>query len=116
MGIGRIDRACYPHPDLPVRGISGRPELRGGDQGVPRRSRDWPCLVAGDLCHSEQAEGAVMEGWICPSCKRGVAPSEKHCGHGGALAYPAYLMPNIAPTYTGRPSLTPPYEITCGIG
>ncbi len=27
----------------------------------------------------------MREGWICPSCKRGVSPDEKHCDHGDAL-------------------------------
>jgi hypothetical protein len=30
----------------------------------------------------------VNEGWKCPVCGRGVAPSEKSCDHGGNLALP----------------------------
>lgn len=28
----------------------------------------------------------MREGWICPQCRRGVSPDEKHCDHGGAFA------------------------------
>ena len=27
----------------------------------------------------------MSEGWICPVCRRGVAPTERHCDHGGSL-------------------------------
>lgn len=28
----------------------------------------------------------MTEGWKCPVCGRGVAPSEKTCDHGGGIA------------------------------
>ena len=37
-----------------------------------------------------------MEGWICPVCKRGVAPSEKHCDHGSGLTMPLPALPTVA--------------------
>lgn len=67
----------------------------------------------------------MSEGWKCPVCGRGVAPSEKTCEHGeghGGLEAP--FNPNTIPMGPSRieprmPSLTgdryvPPYEITCG--
>ena len=35
-----------------------------------------------------------MKGWTCPSCGRGVAPTEKTCDHGGALKARDYLPPD----------------------
>lgn len=32
----------------------------------------------------------MNEGWICPGCGRGVAPTERHCDHGGIVALPAW--------------------------
>lgn len=32
----------------------------------------------------------MNEGWICPSCKRGVAPTEKTCDHGGQILQPMW--------------------------
>lgn len=53
----------------------------------------------------------MNEGWKCPVCGRGVAPSEKHCEHGGSqLHIPGslplpYTMPN-----TSQP--LPPLPVT----
>ena len=46
----------------------------------------------------------MAEGWICPSCKRGVAPTEKTCDHGVPWAISATLR---------RPEecLCPPFTI-----
>ena len=40
----------------------------------------------------------MAEGWVCPSCKCGVAPDQKFCDHAGAApqvtpVYPAYPQP-----------------------
>ena len=51
----------------------------------------------------------MTEGWICPVCKRGVAPSEKHCDHGGASYPDVPIVPGTgtpAPLPTMRPPLT----------
>ncbi len=40
----------------------------------------------------------MTEGWTCPTCKRGVAPGEKYCDHGGVQTLwqfnPATLPPS----------------------
>lgn len=73
----------------------------------------------------------MSEGWKCPVCGRGVAPSEKTCehgaGHGGVVPtfiprgppWPNQWLPSEVPNDV--PSRTadwyrwrPPYEITCG--
>jgi hypothetical protein len=42
----------------------------------------------------------VNTGWLCPSCGRGVAPSEKTCDHGGQVqAAQPYLAPIYQPGY-----------------
>lgn len=48
----------------------------------------------------------MNEGWTCPVCKRGVAPTEKYCDHGQA----AVCVPSVfdIPRY---PS-TAPYPLT----
>lgn len=77
----------------------------------------------------------MTEGWKCPVCGRGVAPSEKVCEHGdghgglGVPIVPTFIQhdpprPNQWRPYEGPndvPSRTadwyrwrPPYEITCG--
>lgn len=33
----------------------------------------------------------MREGWICPSCKRGVSPDHKYCDHSGQLFIHPYL-------------------------
>lgn len=45
-----------------------------------------------------------MDGWKCPVCGRGVAPSEKHCDHGGSLAQPYFpgMFPSVMPTVPWR--------------
>lgn len=53
----------------------------------------------------------MNEGWICPVCRRGVAPTEKHCDHGGGVAaiMPPYQVgppPPIGPNTTLRPHWT----------
>jgi uncharacterized Zn-binding protein involved in type VI secretion len=56
-------------------------------------------------------------GWICPSCKRGVAPGEKTCDHGGVVsAIPHVVIQGIPSTGTGdaRPWWHTP-QITCGM-
>lgn len=70
----------------------------------------------------------MSEGWKCPVCGRGVAPSEKTCDHGALdlrspdwqrqFYPPLYPPPKNpwsppTPTRTGDP-WRPPYEITCG--
>lgn len=40
----------------------------------------------------------MNDGWTCPVCRRGVAPSEKTCDHGGAAAVDPYWK-NWQPIY-----------------
>ena len=58
----------------------------------------------------------MIEGWKCPVCGRGVAPSEKYCDHGGGIA--AIPLPQpwnpLAPN-SGTP-LPPWPTTTCVIG
>ena len=57
----------------------------------------------------------MNEGWKCPVCGRGVAPSEKTCDHGAAKVH---LAPNGPPSWPNVPRTNdwwgPPYEITSG--
>ena len=55
------------------------------------------------------------EGWVCPTCKRGVSPDEKHCDHQGGnmiIGTPVYFpyMPDpvTAPIYPLGPFPTTP--------
>lgn len=70
----------------------------------------------------------MTEGWKCPVCSRGVAPSEKFCNHGNYIGWsvPQYPLPSttvpswpISPTWyyyptriSGTVSNTPPVS-TC---
>lgn len=66
----------------------------------------------------------MIEGWKCPVCGAGVAPTEKRCEHGGVVAAPNPFQPFYVPP-TGQPPgwvqpLTPcdppwpyPYAPTC---
>ena len=57
----------------------------------------------------------MNEGWKCPVCGRGVAPTEKHCNHDatGVFANPV-IVPSIWPTpfTTGTPIWNPPPHFT----
>lgn len=53
----------------------------------------------------------MAEGWKCPVCGRGVAPSEKVCEHGashGGLGVP--IVPTFIPHDHPRPNQWRPYE------
>lgn len=41
----------------------------------------------------------MNEGWICPVCRRGVAPTEKSCGHGNIFAN--FPIPVLVPMNDG---------------
>lgn len=57
----------------------------------------------------------MSEGWKCPVCGRGVAPTEKNCGHEGGVG----TMPYV-PTFVPNPNTAPAYpphwrwQPTCG--
>ena len=52
----------------------------------------------------------MADGWKCPVCSRGVAPTERHCDHGNSvLAVPQI---NIVPT--SQCSCSHGMEIYCG--
>jgi len=61
----------------------------------------------------------MSEGWKCPVCSRGVAPTESHCDHGGVNYIPA---PSTGPYYPNVwPSTVTPtpywwHTVTCGSG
>lgn len=45
----------------------------------------------------------MNEGWKCPVCGRGVAPTERFCTHGGGVAAPILPNPMASAPYTAPP-------------
>lgn len=57
----------------------------------------------------------MNEGWKCPVCGRGVAPSEKHCEHGSPLpGFGPVYIPTHWPATPGPDEWRPPPPVTCG--
>jgi len=57
----------------------------------------------------------MNEGWKCPVCSRGVAPTEKHCDHGGLGALQPLPCVSYLPSHPvppGFPGEINPYPIT----
>jgi len=48
----------------------------------------------------------MNQGWTCPACGRGVAPTEKTCDHGWAAMVPSVFLPYYEP-----PMRTNPYDV-----
>ena len=52
----------------------------------------------------------MSEGWICPVCRRGVSPTERHCDHGDPLltsVFQPFISP-AQPSYPGGGTGDPP--------
>ena len=49
----------------------------------------------------------MSDGWRCPVCGRGVAPSERHCEHGG-IPTTVVISPHTLPMPTTSP--VPPWN------
>lgn len=56
----------------------------------------------------------MNEGWICPSCKRGVAPTEKHCDHGAVSAPGLMFYRYVNPTTEAPLGCACPLGHVCG--
>lgn len=54
----------------------------------------------------------MNEGWVCPVCRRGVAPDVKTCDHGAV--YSAPVMHGYPSTIIPRPTWWPWSGAGCG--